>query len=375
MIIKNALVFNENGFFEKKDIYVENGKFAGNSGGEDIDASGCYLIPGLTDIHFHACKGMDFSDGTLEAIRILAEYEAQNGITTMVPATMTFPEDVLINIAATASKYRQEENLVQGRAELVGINMEGPFISFAKKGAQNPDYIQKTDIDMLRRIIKASGGCVKLCDIAPETDGAMEFIKEASKECSISLAHTDCDYETAKEAFENGASHMTHLFNAMNPIHHRKPGPITAAAENEKVVVELITDGVHINPAVVRLCFKIFGKERIAIISDSTMATGLGDGEYTLGGQRIVADGKVARLEDGTIAGSITNQMKCMTRAVLEMGISLEDAVHAAAVTPAKAVGIYDRVGSISDGKDANFVLLDRKNLEIRKVFIRGFAV
>lgn len=203
----------------------------------------------------------------------------------------------------------------------------------------------------------------------------MELIEKCHDQVVISLAHTCADYDTAMKAFDAGASHMTHLYNAMPPYSHRAPGPIGAAADKEKVEVELITDGVHIHPAAVRTTFKIFGDGRIILISDSMRATGLEDGDYTLGGQDVKVTGNRALLADGTIAGSATNLLNCMRTAVLKMGIPLESAVKCATANPAKCVGIYDEYGSISTGKKADVVLLRKEDLTVKQVILEGGLV
>ncbi len=375
MIIRNASVYTEDGRFLYKNIFIEGDCFVDSeekvTDRTELDGTGCIAIPGLTDIHFHGCMGHDFCDGTREAIDTMAAYEASVGVTNIVPATMTLGEETLLNICKTARAYR-EEGIQDKRARLCGINMEGPFVSPSKKGAQNGDYIRKPDIAMYDRCNEASGHMVKLIAIAPETEGAMEFIEEKHKEVVISLAHTAADYDTAIQAFEKGASHVTHLYNAMNPYTHRAPGLVGAAADTRKAEVELICDGVHIHPAAVRTTFKIFGDERIILISDSMMATGLEDGDYSLGGQAVKVVGNLATLQDGTIAGSATNLMDCLRTAVLKMGIPLEAAVKCAAVNPAKSVGIYDRHGSITPGKAADVVLLTKENLALKQVILGG---
>ena len=394
MIIRNALVYTEEGRFVEKDIYIENGIFVDElmEGGRDevLDAQGCYAIPGLTDIHFHGCAGYDFCDGTQEAIRAIAEYEASVGVTSIVPATMTLDENVLVGICETAAEYVRNVKIDRA-ADLCGIHLEGPFVSESKKGAQNAEFIRKPDIDLYCRLDEASGHMVKLIAVAPEVDGAMEFIewngnsdnrfgrngicnKSKSRQAVVSVAHTAADYETAKEAFEKGASHVTHLYNAMNPYTHRSPGVLAAAVEAD-AEVELICDGVHVHPAAVRTTFKLFGDDKIIFISDSMMATGLEDGDYQLGGQNVIVEGNKATLKDGTIAGSVTNLLDCMRAAVLEMGISLESAVKCAAVNPAKSVGIYDKYGSITAGKVANVVLLGKERLDLRAVVLRGNVI
>ncbi|MGN0330343.1 MAG: N-acetylglucosamine-6-phosphate deacetylase [Kineothrix sp.] len=374
MIIRNASVFTEKGIFADQDIYIKDGRFVkteAEAGTEEVvDGTGCYAIPGLTDIHFHGCMGYDFCDGTLEAITAIAEYEASVGVTSIVPATMTLGEDTLKGICETAAAYVKAGSSKKA-ADLCGINMEGPFVAESKKGAQNGAYIVAPDAGMFDRLNAASGGMIRLVAIAPETDGAMEFIEKKKDETVLSIAHTAADYDTAMEAFEKGASHVTHLYNAMNPYTHRAPGPIGAAAD-AGAEVELICDGVHIHPAVVRTTFKIFGDDRVILISDSMMATGLQDGDYSLGGQAVKVVGNRATLANGTIAGSATNLLDCMRNAVQNMQVPLESAVKAAAVNPAKSAGIYDRYGSITPGKEANVVLLKKEDLSLLQVILRG---
>lgn len=333
----------------------------------DIDATGCYVVPGFIDIHFHGCVGADLCDATGEALRAIARHEASCGVTAICPATMTYPEELLTSVARTAAAFEPAAD----EAALVGINMEGPFISPDKIGAQNPAYVQRADAAMLRRIQKEAGGLVKLVDIAPEEPGALEFTAEVADEVRVSLAHTCTDYDTARAAFEHGARHMTHLYNAMPGLHHRKPGPIAAAWEAPEATVELICDGVHVHPAMARLTFALFGAERICLISDSMRACGLEDGTYDLGGQDVTVRGNVATLADGTIAGSVTDLAACVKVAVREMGVPLEDAVRAATLTPARAIGIDTERGSLEAGKAADVLVLD-EDLNVKHVVLRG---
>lgn len=373
MIIKNALVYTEQGELKERDIVIQEDHFADTTTDETVvDGSGCYAIPGLTDIHFHGCVGYDFCDGTKEALTKMAQYEASQGVTTIVPATMTLAEDTLRGICETAAAYRKEQDSYTDRAILEGINMEGPFIAAGKKGAQNGEYIQLPDSDLFRRLNQASGGCVKLVAIAPEITGALDFIREQKDTVVLSAAHTTADYATMVEAIQAGVSHVTHLYNAMNPLLHRAPGPIGAAADDTSCEVEMITDGNHCHPAIVRATLKLFGDDRVILISDSMMATGMEDGEYQLGGQQVIVKNKTARLADGTLAGSATNLMDCLRTAVLRMNIPFPQAVKCAAVNSAKSVGIYDRYGSITKGKIANVVLLKKEDLSLEKVILKG---
>ena len=368
MIIKNALVYNENRGFIKEDIFIHEDKIVeeGKLQGTVMDASGLYAIPGLTDIHFHGCAGYDFCDGTDKAFEEIALYQAANATTTICPASMTLQEEELEKLYRNASAYNNKKGAI-----LCGIHMEGPFISSAKKGAQNDKYVRKPDIGLYRRLQEASGNRIKIVTIAPEEEGAMEFISQVKDEVSVSIAHTTADYDTAMEALRRGARQATHLFNAMPPFTHRAPGVVGAAFDTAGCYVELIADGVHIHPSVVRAVFKMFGEDRVILISDSMMAAGMPDGEYTLGGQLVKVTGNKAQLSDGTIAGSVASLMACMKNCVLNMGIPLEHAVKGAAVNPAKAIGVYDLYGSIEPGKVANIVLLD-KELNIKSVILRG---
>ena len=370
MIIKNGKVFTEEAKFVEKELLIDGDKISSTVIGEVIDATGLYVIPGLTDIHFHGCVGYDFCDGTQEVLEKMAEYELENGITTICPASMTFSEEQLTDIFANAASYKSEKG-----ATLVGINMEGPFISMEKKGAQNGEYIHRPDADMFERLQTAANGLIKLCDIAPEVDGAMDCIERISDKVTVSLAHTAADWDIATEAINKGAKHVTHLYNAMPPYSHRAPGVIGAACDNENVMVELICDGIHSHPSTVRTTFKMFGDDRIILISDSMEACGLEDGQYSLGGQEVTVKGNLAILTElGNIAGSVTNLMKCMRKAVKEMGIPLESAVKCATMNPAKAIGIYDMYGSLSVGKQADVVLLD-EDLEIKYIIKAGEIV
>jgi len=243
----------------------------------------------------------------------------------------------------------------------------------SKKGAQNPKYVTPPNAEMFQHLIDAGDGLVKLTTIAPETEGAIEFIRQFSPQVRMSLGHTDCDYDTAREAFLAGASHMTHLFNAMPGFTHRAPGVVGAALDSPWSRVELISDGIHIHPSVVRATFKMFGPDRVVLISDTMRAAGMSDGKYDLGGQEVTVKGPLATLADGTIAGSATDLMACMKRAV-SFGIPLADAVRAAAVNPAQAIGVFDRVGSLEPGKRANAVVLDA-DLNVKSVFFHGRQV
>lgn len=371
MIIKNVKVYKEDKIFEPGVIYIKEGLFAKEeAGGEVIDGQGAYAIPGLIDIHFHGCRGYDFCDGTIEAIEEIANYEASVGVTAIAPATLTLPIERLEEILSTAASYRGKKG-----ADLVGVNMEGPFINAEKKGAQDPDYIITGDEKVYQRFQKAANGLVKYIGIAPEKEGAMEFIEAVKEEVTVSLAHTNATYERAKEAYDRGAGHAVHLYNAMPAFTHREPGVVGAVADSKHVMAELICDGIHIHPAVVRTTLKMLGEDRIIFISDSMCATGMEEGRYTLGGLEVEVIGKKAVLAfNGALAGSATHLMDCVRTAVTQMQIPLETAIGCATINPAKSLGIYDRYGSITPGKKANVVLL-KEDLSLQAVIKDGIVL
>ena len=368
MIIKHAKVFTEDCDFETKDIYIKDGKFVDNlseNHEELIDAQGLYAIPGLIDVHLHGAMGYDFCDGNNEATEAIAKYEASQGVTAFAPATLTLDENELYNIFKTSSTYKNTLG-----AEFLGIHMEGPFLYPGKKGAHAEEFLQIPSLAMFDRLNEASNNKIKLVNITPEPPGAMEFIETYKDKVVIPLGHSAANYDTAITAFQKGACHVTHLYNAMAPFLHRDPGIIGAAADTENCYVELISDGIHCHPSVIRATFKLFGDDKIILISDSMMATGMKDGTYNLGGLTVNVVGDLATLKNGTIAGSATSLMNCLRKAV-SFGIPLESAVKCATMNPAKQLDLYDEMGSIALGKKANLVLID-KDLNIKNVYIGG---
>ncbi|HIY20743.1 MAG TPA: N-acetylglucosamine-6-phosphate deacetylase [Candidatus Flavonifractor merdigallinarum] len=370
MRLTGGKVYDVRDGFVQRDVLIDGECIADSCpDGASYDLAGRYVIPGLTDVHFHGARGHDFSDGDAEGLQVMADYELSRGVTQICPAGMTLLEEQLVKVCQNAAHHRKNS---KSGALLCGVNLEGPFLSYAKKGAQNGDWLHAPDVAMLRRLEDTSEGLVKLVSVAPEEPGALEFIKEVADEVTVSIAHTTADYDTASAAFRAGARQVTHLFNAMPPFTHRAPGVVGAAFDSD-CKVELICDGVHIHPSVVRAVFQLFGPKRVILISDTMRAAGMSDGAYTLGGQDVNVKGKLATLADGTIAGSVTDLMNCMRTAV-SFGIPLEDAVRAAAVNSAKAIGIYSRVGSVESGKLANLVVLDEE-LELKAVIFKGQVV
>ncbi len=330
MIYTDRMCFEPGGLFVEEDHIEKIERYEESTLTEKERET--YVLPGLMDIHFHGCAGYDVCDGTMEAIREIASYELAHGVTTICPTTMTLSEERLTDICEVCLEAVKTQTLESGvllKDVVRGIYLEGPFVSLEKKGAQNPAYIQKADLEMLKHLQQTAGGLLRVVAIAPETEGAM-------------------------------AHQVTHLYNAMPPFTHRAPGVIGAAAEDERTMVELICDGLHIHPSVVKSTFKLFGAERVILISDSMKATGLEDGEYALGGQPVTVKGNLAVLRDGTIAASVTNLYDCM-RTAIRMGVPKEAAVRAASYNPAKAVGLESECGVLAPGRKADILLADRE--------------
>lgn len=367
MIIKNGLVFQEDGSFVKKDLYIEEGRFVATeaevSDKTEYDAQGLKVLPGLVDIHSHGAYGHDFCDADAEGLKVILKYEKEHGITSYCPTSMTLAKDKLMDIFATATKVEPDSSC----ARIIGVNMEGPLIDIAKKGAQAAEYISVPDVSFFRQCNQASGNQIKLVTLAPNVDRAFEFIDAAKDEVVISIGHTTADYDCAKKAMELGVNHVTHLYNAMPPFGHRDPGVIGAACDSEDCMVELICDGFHIHGSVVRTTFKMFGDERVVLISDSMMATGMENGTYELGGQEVTMKDRLATLSNGTIAGSATNLFDCMKKA-MEFGIPESTAIFAATRNPAKSIKVYDQVGSLTPGKYADVLIVD-DSYNLVKVF------
>ena len=370
MIFRNALIFDD--CFKKGGFRTGGGRIReifteAECPREGINLHGAYVLPGLLDIHTHGNSGWDFSDGSAEGLRTMARYYAVHGVTSFAPTMTTVPKDQLERALRRISSAGPAPF---PSAKIAGIRLEGPYLSSARKGAQNETFLRLPDIGEFCDLQSICGNTIRMVDVAPELDGAMEFISAAC--CRISAAHTAADYETASKAFDTGITHVTHLYNGMTPFHHREPGLIGAAAERSDVTAELICDGLHCHPSAVRMAFKLF-PDRICLISDSLRCCGMPDGKYELGGQVVYLKEGAAYLSDGTLAGAASNLVEDLRTAV-RFGISLRDAVLAATLTPARVIGLDSEIGSLEPGKSADFLICS-PDLELREVYIDGRKV
>ncbi len=367
MILINAKVLDSEFCLKKADIEISDGRivrFADKLSYKEsdlvVDCEGYTIVPGFVDIHVHGGAGADTCDADAEGLRNMAKFLLTKGVTAFCPTTMTVSNEDIEKTLSVVRECMQDEG-----SNIVGVNMEGPFISAKRKGAQGDEFIQAPNFELFKKFFDGCGGIVKLVDIAPECDEE-GFIEKASKLCTVSVAHTATDYDGAKAAFEKGATHATHLFNAMSGLTHREPGVVGAVFDTETVSGELICDGIHIHPAVVRHVFEVM-PERVCVVSDAMRLSGMGDGEGKLGVNHVtVKDGK-ATLADGTIAGSVSN-LHDELKNLVAWGIPFEQAVRAMTLNPAKQIGMADEIGSLAVGKRADLVVMD-ENLEIVAVY------
>ena len=372
MILKNADIYDENFNLIKADIKINGEKITeigDELSGDSVDLLDYMILPGLIDIHIHGRAGADTGDATPEALSTMSESLVKKGITSFCPTSMTLSFEELSKIF---QNVKEMKNKVPG-AYIHGINMEGPYIAMSKKGAQNAAYVRNPDKDEFKKLYDGCDGNIKIVDIAPECDGAEEFIKEVQPYCPVSIAHTAADYDDAIKAFELGVRHITHLYNAQSGLSHRAPGVVGAVfdrAKKDGIRAEIICDGFHIHPAALRIAFENLGEDGSIIISDSMRAAGYFDGEYDLGGQTVYVKNGKALLSDGTIAASTSNVFDELKN-VISYGIPIKQAIKSATINPAKAIRVDDQTGSIKVGKYADILAVD-KDFNIKLVMVKG---
>lgn len=383
IIIINGTIITPFHLVSGKAIIVEKGRIkeivnkeelctTALTGAEVIKGKDKYIVPGYIDIHVHGGGGSDVMDGNYEAINQIAIAHSHFGTTSFLPTTMTMSKDKIIRSLRSICKAVKKGT--EG-AEILGIHMEGPYINPEKKGAQKEDDIKKISIEGFLEFNQASGNLIRLVTIAPEMPGAIGLIKYLYKQGIIaSVGHTNATYVQTQAGIQAGLSHVTHTFNAMRELHHREPGVVGAALTSPELTVEVIADGIHIHPVVLKILTKIKKGEEIVLITDAMRAAGLKEGTYDLGGQEVIVAKGQARLKDGTLASSVLTMDKAVKNMVNKVGIQLPKAIQMASFNPARSIGIDDKKGSLEPGKDADIVILN-KNLETELTIVAGKIV
>ncbi|MGF7398338.1 N-acetylglucosamine-6-phosphate deacetylase [Thermoanaerobacterium thermosaccharolyticum] len=380
ILIKNGEIYTKDKILYDCDLLITNSIISevgknininNKSNIQIINAHGKKVLPGFIDIHTHGAIGYDTMDANYESLNNISMYLASHGITSFCATTMT--EDIqhiidaLTNINYTITKGTDG-------ATILGAYLEGPFISEKQKGAQNVNYIIKPDVKLLEKFTNLSNNCLKVIAIAPEKDPNGYFINYCNKKnIKVSLGHTNASYEEMKNAVDYGASIAVHVYNAMKGFHHREPGALGEALLDNRLYCELICDFIHSHPAAVKMLIKMKGTEKIILISDAMLACGLSDGEYEFGGQKVIVDQSIARIQNGSLAGSTLSLDKAVAN-ITTLGIPLSDAAKMASFNPAKAINIDDKKGSIDIGKDADIVILDN-DLSVNMTIVNGNIV
>lgn len=383
IIIINGTIITPFHLISDKDIIVEEGKIieivnkeelstATLTGAEVIEGKDKYIVPGYIDIHVHGGGGSDVMDGDYEAINQIAIAHSHFGTTSFLATTMTMNKDKIIRSLRSICEAVKKGT---AGAEILGIHMEGPYINSEKKGAQREEDIKKVSIEEFSEFNQASGNLIRLLTIAPEMPGAIDFIKYLDKQkIIVSVGHSNATYAQVQAGIQAGLSHVTHTFNAMRGLHHREPGVVGAALTSPELTVEVIADGIHIHPIVLKILTKIKEGEKIVLITDAMRAAGLKEGTYDLGGQEVIVTKGQARLKDGTLAGSVLTMDKAVKNMASKVGVPLPKAIQMASFNPARSIGIDDKKGSLEPGKDADIVILN-KNLETELTMVAGKIV
>jgi len=381
LLLRNASLVLPDGIVERGWLLVEDGLItaAAAAPGQpepDLDPrtavhelAGRHVVPGFVDMHVHGGGGATFTTGDAEQAATVARFHLGHGTTTMVASTVTG------ELSDIEHHVGELSGLVQDGI-LAGLHLEGPFISKARCGAHDPALLRAPEPAVLRRLLRAGAGTVRMITLAPELEHGLDAVRLLTEENVIAaVGHTDATYAQTREAIGLGAPVGTHVFNAMRPVHHREPGPVTALLEQDQVIAEVVNDGLHVHPSVVGLMFAAAGAHRVALITDAMVAAGVGDGEYVLGSLNVqVRDGE-ARLADGdSLAGSTLTMDNALRNAVRLAGIPLADAAVSASLTPARALGLADRIGSLEAGKQADLVVLD-EDLRVASVLRKGERV
>ncbi|ADL07108.1 N-acetylglucosamine-6-phosphate deacetylase [Thermosediminibacter oceani] len=380
VLIKNARVITPFEVLDDHWVLVRDGSIAevkkGREPGENfdlvVDAGGNYLSPGFIDIHNHGSYGRDFMEATPGALETIAEFHLKNGVTGFLATVLTAPFEEMKRAIKNAAGFIKIQGPDKARAKLLGIYVEGPYFSTAKRGAQPAEYIRKPDTAELDELLRLSENSIRVVALAPEAAGAedaISFLRERG--IVAAMGHTNATYDEAKRGIDLGVTLVTHTFNGMRGFDHREPGAAGAALTDERVYCEVICDGIHLHPAAVRLILRAKGKDRIVLVSDAMMACGLSDGEYTLAGQKVIVRNGEARLQDGTLAGSTLTLDRAVRYMVRTIGVSLCEAVRMASLNPAGAIGLSQKKGSIEVGKDADMIIFDDE-IRVKWAMVEG---
>ena len=375
MILSNTLICDDNFRLVEGSLRVEGENIAGMcsdelSGEDKINLHGFTVLPGFIDIHIHGAAGSDVCAASPEAIRNISAYLASRGVTRFCPTTMTTSSLELEHIIKNVSEMMGKS--LPG-ADIHGIHLEGPFLSAEKCGVQNEKYIMNPDIAYLKRLNATFPKVIAIVDIAPEKEGSMRFIEEVSSICPVSISHSCADYETTTNAVKYGLCHASHLFNAMTPINHRSPGAVMAIFDHDRVTAELICDGIHLHPSIIRMAFSLLGKDRVIVVSDSMRAAGMPDGEYFLGGKKVLVYDKRTSYANGRLAGSTTSLID-EVKNLLRYGIPFDEVIRAVSINPASRLSINTFTGSIERGKKADLTVVD-KDMNVVMTMVKGKIV
>lgn len=382
-ILSNVKIYGEQSIVDNGFIMIKNGKIAELGSMEELNGrvykeifrkqlnKEFKVIPGMIDLHIHGAAGADVMDGTVESIDTMASVLPKEGTTSFLATTITQGEKEIKKALINVSEYIQNHNKA-GKAEVLGIHLEGPFISPKQAGAQPLDSIIEPNIDLFNQWQNIADGNIKLVTLAPERDGGIKLVEHLSKnKVVVSIGHSDATYQEVLTGIKAGITHATHLFNGMRGMHHREPGVVGTVLLHDEITAEVIVDGVHVSPEMVKLTYQVKGREGLILVTDSMRAKCLGNGVYHLGGQEVYVNETTAVLHDGTLAGSVLKMKDAMLNMLSFSGCSLEDIIYMTAINPAKQLHIYDRKGSIDVGKDADLVVLD-ENHEVAMTFCKG---
>ncbi len=361
-------------FIRKEKISsIEDGRDITNlADAEIIDAKDGFIVPGFVDIHVHGGGGFDVMDGDYEAVKQVAETHSRFGTTAFLPTTMTMSKDKIIGGLKSVNEVFLKGT---GAAEILGVHLEGPYISPAKKGAQKEKDIRKASVEEFIEFNKVSGNLIRIVTIAPEMPGVIELIRWLYRHNIIaSVGHSNATYKEVQAGIKAGITHVTHTFNAMRGFSHREPGVVGAALSYPELTLEMIADGVHLHPVAMKILLKIKEIERVILITDAMRATSKLEGAYNLGGQEVIVTKGEARLKDGTLAGSVLTMDKAVRNMIDIVGVSLKEAIQMATINPARCLGVEDKKGSVEPGKDADIVILDKK-LKVELTMVKGKIV